>query len=237
MADRGSWRRLIERPVPWQTAVVTVLAFSLILIAVADGQYVAAVLVLVAAVGLDLAGQAVYNRRPGRTARLQDSTLLPYSPETVWALIMPPEKAPLVDANIRRGYREAGSPDGVGERHVLEALDGQTTTLEVIELEPARRAVVRLISPAPKRDVRVSYALQPMEKGCLYSMGFETDLLRGQYLTQRFKDAWHSDIQAMFGRMRQVLVDAESDRGAVVVREAPVVADDESPPEATLPGE
>jgi hypothetical protein len=163
--------------------------------------------------------------------------MLPYSPDTVWALIMPPEKAPLVDANVRRGYREPASPEGVGERHVLEGLDGQTTTLEVIEYEPGRRALVRVISPAPKREVRLSYTLQPVDEGCLYSVGFEMDLLRGHYIRQQFKDNWRAQIQAMFDRIRQVLADAERGRSAVGVGEPPVVANEWPPPVFAPPSE
>jgi hypothetical protein len=236
MPDREPSRRLLERPVAWQSALIWVLALSLVAVAVPHGNFLAAFLVVMAAIVLDYGGRFLNSRRPGPTARLQESTLLPYSPETVWALIKPAEKAPLVDATIRRGYREPGSPDGVGERQVFEMLDGQTFTVETVEYEPDRRALVSLVSPAPKRPTRYSHTVQLVDGCCLYTIGFEIDLRRGQYILQRFKDSWHIQSQATFGRIREVLADAEGDRSALAVTNPPVVNHVESPLKAPPDG-
>lgn len=111
------------------------------------------VMVIVAVV---LSGIAFLGRRrPARTIRLEETTLLSHSCETVWGLIEPAEHMPLLEPKVAYGYRVPGTPHGVGERQATELHDGVTVIVEVIEHEPNRRAVSRQVSRDPSlRSVR-----------------------------------------------------------------------------------
>ena len=74
--------------------------------------------------------------RPGRTVEMHEVAHYTSDCNRVWNLIKPPEKAPLLHPNIRRGYQVPGTPDGVGEQQAFELDNGIMMVLEVTELTP-----------------------------------------------------------------------------------------------------
>lgn len=118
---------------------------------------------------VSVAGTAV------RTHRLQETIRLRHPQEKVWSLIHPAEHAPLLAPDVTRGYRVPGTPEGVGEQQALVGLDGVTQVVEVIECTPARRAVIKVVSPAMPVPVRLVYELEPLADGCFYTVRQEHD--------------------------------------------------------------
>jgi uncharacterized protein YjeT (DUF2065 family) len=149
--------------------------------------------------------RAVRRRYPERVVRIQESTLLPWPCETVWTLIKPAEKAPLIEPTIRRGYRVPGTPEGLGEQQAFEYLDGNVSMIEVVEYQHAHRAVIRQVSPAPDVDLRMVQSLEPVAEGSIYTMCWEATIPAGRKLHPDVDRAWRLNMQAQMARIRLVL--------------------------------
>jgi Polyketide cyclase / dehydrase and lipid transport len=110
-----------------------------------------------------------------RNLRIQEAVLLRHTPEQVWAMILPAEHASVLSPNIARGFAVPGSPDGLGHQQCFTDLDGQTSIIEVIEYEEARRAVTQTISPTPAVPMRMVNELEPVSVGTLFIFRLEID--------------------------------------------------------------
>lgn len=160
---------------------------------------------LLIVVGILVIWSVVERVRPGRTVELSEVAHFTSDCDQVWGLIEPPEKAPLLDPSIRRGYRVPGSPDGIGARHALEMGNGVVTVLEVVELTAGRRAVVRIVSPPSDVPSTVSFELTPVDDGCLYRHHVKLEFPRGKRLRRGYERTWRAATNEMFGRIRKVL--------------------------------
>jgi hypothetical protein len=143
--------------------------------------------------------------RPGCTVVMHEVAHYASDCDRVWNLIKPPEKAPLLHPNIRRGYRVPGTPDGVGEQQAFELDNGVMMVLEVTELTEGRRAVVRMVSPPPDMPFTVSFELTPVDDGCLYRHQIELDFPRGKRLRRGYEQTWRAETNEVFDRVRTVL--------------------------------
>lgn len=151
----------------------------------------------------------IRRRRPARTIRLEETTLLPHPCEKVWGLIEPAEYAPLLEPKIAYGYRVPGTPRGVGERQAMEGHDGATTIVEVVEHVPNRRAVSRLLSPRSIAETRTFETVEPTDEGCRYSIAVEVDMRAGVRLRSDFERQWRRTMKDRFPRVRKILDSGE----------------------------
>lgn len=198
-------REILHRRLSWPEAVAYV-GISVAFIFLLSGDLLLAATVLLAGVvGPDVYLVVQRRRRPARTERLSEAVLLPRSCETVWDLVKPAEKSPLIDPTLRRGYRVPGTPDGLGERQAFEQLDGVTVIVEVIEYRHERRAVTRQVSPPPVEPSRLIHTVDPVDGGCTYTVAAEIELRAGQRIRPEFERAWRSTIRAQLERTRQLL--------------------------------
>ncbi|MGB8859526.1 MAG: hypothetical protein WCC60_09730 [Ilumatobacteraceae bacterium] len=191
-------------------AVVVVVAFAVALKLAVEGDVLAAWgVVLLAAMMLWVLWLAPRLRRPARTVHLEETTVLRHTCEVVWGLIKPAELAPLLDPNLRFGYRVPGTPDGLGERQALEQHDGSTLISEVIEYEPYRRAVTCLVSPHRLDAVRSFQTVEPLDEGCRYTMALEVDLKAGTRVAPQVERSWRDTTRDHFARVRAILDSGE----------------------------
>lgn len=205
-----SGQQVLNRRVNLPQAVVVIGAFAVALKLAFEGELLAVWgVVLLAAVLLGLLWLVPRLLRPARTVRLEEMAVLPYSCEAVWALIAPAELAPLLDPNIRVGYRVPGTPDGLGERQALEHHDGTTTIIEVIEYEPERRAVTRTVQPRFLETVRSIQSVEPHGGGCRYTSAFEAELKAGNRVLPTIEHAWRDGQRQHFKRVRAILDSGE----------------------------
>jgi hypothetical protein len=149
----------------------------------------------------------VQRRRPPKIVwhRHHESTVLPWSAETVWDLISPAEKAPLLNPTIRLGYRVPGTFEGVGERQAFEHFDGTTAVIEVVEWTAGRRAVTVQVAPEPEATMRFIFTVDPIEGGCVYTFGTEVELRPGQQLRNDCEGPFRADANTSFDRIRTAL--------------------------------
>lgn len=85
---------------------------------------------------------------PLRTFRIFEAVKLKASPERVWALVHPAESSlVLAPDETARAFTVPGTGPGLGEQQCHIDHDGAASIIEVVELEPGRRAVTRLLSP------------------------------------------------------------------------------------------
>jgi hypothetical protein len=196
---------LAARVTPLQAGVV-VGAFAVALKLAFEGEVLGVWGVVVLAAVLLYAGWLIPRRRlPARTVRLERTDVLGHSREAVWRLIKPAELAPLLDPNLRVGYRVPGTPDGLGERQALELHDGATLILEVIEYEPGRRAVTRQVSPPPAEAIRHIQSVESTEVGCRYTMAVEVKVTAGVRLRPVWEEAWRDTAREHFELVRTIL--------------------------------
>ncbi len=160
---------------------------------------------LLVVVGATVLWSVAERLRPGRTIEMHEVAHYASDCDRVWNLIEPPEKAPLLHPNIRRGYRVPGTSDGVGEQQAFELDNGDMMVVEVSELTPGRRAAVRMVSPPPDVPFTVSFELTPVDDGCLYRHQVELDIPRGKRLRPGYERTWRAETLEMFGRVRTVL--------------------------------
>lgn len=201
-----SGQGVLNRRITPLQAVVVIGAFAVTLKLGFEGELLAVWgVVLLAVVLLGLLWLVPRLLRPARTVRLEEMAVLPHSCEAVWALIKPAELAPLLDPNIRFGYRVPGAPDGLGERQALEHHDGTTTIIEVIEYEPERRAVTRTVQPRFLETVRSTESVEPQDGGCRYTSAFEVELKAGTRLNPALERAWRDGKREHFERVRTIL--------------------------------
>jgi hypothetical protein len=160
---------------------------------------------LLVIVGAALLWSVAARLRPGRTVEMHEVAHYASDCDRVWNLIKPPEKAPLLHPNIRRGYKVLGTPDCVGEQQAFELDNGIVMVMEVTELTPGRRAVVRMVSPPPDVPFAVSFELTPVDDGCLYRHQIELDLPRGKRLRPGYEKTWRTETNEMFGRIQTCL--------------------------------
>lgn len=165
---------------------------------------------LLVVVGVTVLLSVAERLRPGRTVELSEVAHFTSDCDRVWNLIEPPEKAPLLHPNIRRGYRVPGTPDGIGAQQALELDNGIMMVLEVTELTPGRRAVVRMVSPPPDVPFAVSFELTPLDDGCLYRHQIELRFPRGKRLRRGYERTWRAEINEMFGRVRTALAQSSA---------------------------
>src|SRR6476620_9521437 len=116
---------------------------------------------------------------------ISEAVTLWHSPEKVWSLIHPAENAPLLSADILKGYKVPGTPQGVGERQAFLYLTGQTIVTEVVESLKPFRAVSQVISPASLEMGRSTYTLQPVTDGCGLSITYQFDSRIGALSAER----------------------------------------------------
>ena len=201
MADRVSF---LHRRVTWREVAASLGAIAVVVAASFVGYGGLAILALVIVwLGTSLASLISSRRKPGST-RVQESTMLPWSADQVWALIAPAETGPVLDPSIQRGYQVPGTPTGVGERQAFELIDGTTSVIEIVEHVAGRRAVAVQVSPKPDPGIRYVYTLDPIPTGCVYTYAAE---LTGhnERLPARFGLVWQQIAQAQFDRIRRTL--------------------------------
>jgi hypothetical protein len=93
--------------------------------------------------------------------------------EQVWAFVQPPESSVLTSDHVVHAFTVPGTPRGqVGEQqcHVVRGPDGTLTNqvLEVVELDPGRRCVTRMLEPAVAAATVTT--VEPSADGCLLSV-------------------------------------------------------------------
>ncbi len=197
----GSVRRYFTQEVnPWPAIAGVAGAIAFLALA-AMGRALLGVLVLI---GVPLLWNTYERLRPIRTVVVEESAYLPHAADVVWNVVHPAENAPLLEAGIRHGYRVPGTPEGIGEQQAFVFVDGSMTVVEVIELSPGRRAVVRKISP-PDVPQRTIFELVPTSDGCLYRQRVEVDVGKGKRLRPGFESHWQASTSAMFARLSSVL--------------------------------
>jgi len=115
------------------------------------------------------------HRRPPGPFRFERGIYIEAPSDRVWALIEDPAFASDVGINAR-GSRVSGTPtQDVGERRTFVEPSGETTTFEVIEIDPGRRYVTRKVDPVADPDIRYSYELKPVRSGVVFTIGIEVD--------------------------------------------------------------
>ena len=203
MMAGGGVRRYLNQDVnPWPFLLGVAVIIAVLSLFASAGRGELGLLVIV---GATVLWSVAARLRPARTVVLHEAAHYASDCDRVWNLIKPPEKAPLLHPKIRRGYRVPGTPDGVGEQQAFELDNGIMMVLEVTELTPGRRAVVRMVSPPPDVPFAVSFELTPVDDGCLYRHQMELDLPRGKRLRPGCEKAWRSETNEMFERVRTCL--------------------------------
>jgi hypothetical protein len=197
---------ILNQRISWRQTVAILGFLVLFIVLAAKGLFLVGVGLWFAWwLGAILYAKAARRRNPGRVVRVQEATLLPWPCETVWALIKPAEKAPLIDPNIRRGYRVQGSPEGLGEQQAFEHFDGSISMIEVVAYQHARRAVIRQLSPVPELETRAIQSVEPVEEGCVYTMCWEVTVPAGKKLQLDVDRTWRLNMQAQAVRIRLIL--------------------------------
>jgi hypothetical protein len=153
-------------------------------------------------------------RWPARVVMVEESIDLPHSCETVWNLIEPPENAPLCDPTVVRGYRVPGTPTGVGAQQAFVMVDDSTAVIEVVEFEPGRRAMTRVVSPPNPGGERTIEAVDPIEGGCRYTIAQQLDVQSGCRVFRAAETHWRTWARARLECTREVLAIGESTAGA-----------------------
>lgn len=199
MAGGGVRRYLNQEVNPWQILLGAAAIIAVLTLSTSQGRGGLGLLIIVAATVL---WSVAARLRPARTVEMHEVTHYASDCDRVWNLIEPPEKAPLLHPSIRRGYRVPGTPDGVGEQQAFELDNGIMMVLEVTELTPGRRAVVRMVSPPSDVPFAVSFELTPVDDGCLYRHQIELKLPRGKRLRPGYERTWRTETNEMFGRVR-----------------------------------
>jgi hypothetical protein len=209
--------RLLDRPIRLRQVMNAITACSIVALtalvvgglAVTVGKqgYVgsAGVIIVVGMAGPALLFMERCRRYPSRVATVFVGTHLRWSSEGVWQLIKPAENAPVLNASIRRGFHVPGTPDGLGEKQALEYDTGLTVITEIIEYEPGRRAVTRMVSPPGFERIRWFFAVDPVEGGCVYTQAIEVDLRAGQRLRQRYERDCRQSFDDQAARVRAAL--------------------------------
>jgi hypothetical protein len=213
----------LKQKVTWPTIITSLAIGPLCLLLVATKHFEAARAVFYTLIAVSIMEQLhrCANRRtrartiaaqaaigsPARTHRFQESVLLPHTSLTVWELIAPAEKGPLLNPDIRRGYHVPNTPEGVGGQQVHESLDGTMTVVEMTDCIPGRRATVKIVAPVPPVATRVTFTVDDVGGGCLYCHGIELDLPAGATLDPAYEAKWRTSTEAMFTRIRRVLSD------------------------------
>jgi hypothetical protein len=209
-------------------------AFALFLLAVgllgvlggaSTGESVAAVLGLAAVVwallllfgiarrrsALSHARTAAFSAPGRRTFRFKESVRLGQTPEQVWAMIVPAEHATFLSTNIVQGFTVPGTPDGLGQRQCFIDVDGNTSMIEVIEYQETRRAVARAISPPQAVETRTVHTVEPLDAGCLLTIGLEFDGAGTAVWPAEHERSWRVSTQDYLDRVRRTL-NAETER-------------------------
>ena len=203
-------RATLRREVSVVDAVVTILAGLSVVFLLIPGlaRWLGLAFLALVLVRIGLHGRIQRRRWPARTETVQGAALIPWDCETVWNLVKPAEKTPLLDPAVRRGYHVPGTPSGVGEQQVNEMLDGSIRVLEVVEYVHNRRAVVRQVQPPADVSSRSIQAVEPTDGGCVYTWANQIDMQAGQRIPREFEAAWHEHVRQQANRIRQVLTDA-----------------------------
>lgn len=228
---RGSG--VVNQPLSWKQTVAILAPGLAVGFLVASGNWVLALAVgLVGIVGLVVYVLLLRHRLPARRVLVQETVRLPWACDVVWDLIKPAENGPLLDVDIRRGYKVPGAPDGLGEQQALERHDGLTVIIEVVEYQPGRRAVTRLVSPPPDDWWRGIQAVDPIEGGCEYTTAVEVGLRAGQRVLPHLEKAWRSNFREQISLIRQTLVAADqspASAGNLPANQAPLWQSPEPP--------
>lgn len=141
-----------------------------------------------------------------RTFRLVETAKIRCSADEVWELVSKPEHAPLtLPEQVARGFAVPGTPAGVGGQQCFIDHEGNASIYEVLEHEPARRQVSRLVSPAPAVPVRSSRTLEPLGTACLLTVGTEMDSSRGWSPAEQRQ--WTVAVRDYLERVRRILED------------------------------
>jgi hypothetical protein len=203
MMAGGGVRRYLNQDVnPWSTLLGVAAIIAVLALFASAGRGLIGLLVIL---GATLLWSVAARLRPGRTVEMHEVAHYASDCDRVWNLIKPPEMAPLLHPNIRRGHKVPGTPDGVGEQQAFELDSGISMVLEVTELTPGRRAVVRMVSPPPDVPFAVSFELTPADDGCLYRHQIELDLPRGKRLRPGYEKTWRTETNEMLGRIQTCL--------------------------------
>jgi hypothetical protein len=203
----GFWSQRVSWPRVAFTFTFAVVATTVILGFFMTGHAVMALIVLVCS----WAGPGVYGivqrRRQPKIVwhRHHESTVLPWPAQTVWDLIYQAEKAPLLNPTVRLGYRVPGTFEGVGERQAFEYFDGTTRVIEVVEWTAGHRAVTVQVAPEPEATMRVIFTVDPIEGGCVYTLGTEVEVRPGQQLRNDCEGSFRTDANTGFDRIRTAL--------------------------------
>jgi hypothetical protein len=145
-----------------------------------------------------------------RKFRIQESIKLKYSPEQVWALIYPAHNMPLLSPEVTRGYRVAGTPEGLGEQQAGVLTDGTIHVIQVLEYDPPRRAAVTMISPKPSTTTKSMWDLEPLGEHCMLTHGVEyeiPDLPAVEDALQEFVREIRDGLRDALRRIRTALAD------------------------------
>jgi hypothetical protein len=209
----------LKRPVHWTEVVAAVLALVGFIALSGSGHTDAAITLLVTLGGYDLLF-ALRRRQHRRahtnsaqvaasgtvtTRHVQEAIKLWHTPEQVWSLIYPAENAALLSPDIARGYRVPGTPSGVGEQQAFIDVGGNTSVVEVIEQNDARRAVTKTVSPSPAFPLRTTVTLDPVADGCLMVYRYEYDVPASQALTEDQLQSWHEQARRYLEAVRHTL--------------------------------
>lgn len=199
-------REVLQRRLTWPEIVASVgISVAFICLSLSGYLVPACAVLLLGLLALVVYVRIQRRRLPARTERLQETALLSWPCETVWDLIKPAEKAPLLDPSIRRGYRVPGTPDGLGEQQALERLDGSTVIIEVIEYEHGRLAVTRQVSPPLAEQLRTVQTVEPAEGGCVYTIAVEVDLRTGLRIPARYERTWREYARQQIDHTQRAL--------------------------------
>lgn len=200
-------REHLNRPVtPLDVALAVVAVVAGVLMS-SPGltRWIGLTLLVLVAVRIALAGRVARRRWPARVATVQEAALLPWDCETVWNLIKPAEKAPLLDPTVQRAYQVPGTPSGLGERQAHERHDGSVAVIEVVEYLHHRRAAFRQVSPPVAPPTLYVQQAEPTDGGCVYTWAVQVEIPAGIRLNPAFEAAWRENAREQIRRIREVL--------------------------------
>lgn len=206
-----SFRGVLTQRITWQQAAWSIGLIVALPLSLLAGHRVLPLLVLVVGlIGPSAVALLQRRRHPAQIARLQHTVHLGWEADAIWALIEPAENAPMLDDDIRRGYRVPGTPDGVGQQQAFERHDGFTIIIEVVEYQQGRRAVTRQVSP-PDDTLRLVQSVAPVDGGCEYTIGVELELRAGQWVRPAFEKSWRANAMKQTARTQKAMKQRRTD--------------------------